>query len=398
MQKFSKVLGGILLIAGTTIGAGILALPIVTGFAGFLPSLVLLVGIWAVMLCTALFFLDVNLAIKGEPNLISMASRMLGPWGRAVSWIFYLLLLYALLAAYISGSSSILVGIIHGITGFELPNWISPFTLPLLFGGFIYLGTKGVDYVNRILIIGLVITYFMLISLVPSCSDVALLKYENWPALAMAVTVVTTSFGYHIIIPSLTTYMEHDRKLLRITVIVGSCIPLLIYVMWQFVVLGVVPLDQIQSAFKQGLAGTEPLANITKNPWIMTTAKAFSVFSIVTSFLGVSLSLSDFLTDGFSLKKSWEGRLIAISLTFLPPLFFVYAYERGFYLALQYGGVFVAVLLIFLPAIMAWHLHTSKFYRSIGGRILLLFVMLVAFGIIAINILEAKGLFGRFYQ
>ena len=49
-----------------------------------------------------------------------------------------------------------------------------------------------------------------------------------------------------------------------------------------------------------------------------------------TSFLGVTLSLSDFLTDGFKIKKSWEGRLMACLLTFIPPLIFVLTYQRGF--------------------------------------------------------------------
>lgn len=41
MNQIHRLIGGILLVAGTTIGAGMLALPIVTGFAGFWPSIAL---------------------------------------------------------------------------------------------------------------------------------------------------------------------------------------------------------------------------------------------------------------------------------------------------------------------------------------------------------------------
>lgn len=38
-EKRGSVLGGMLLIAGSCIGAGMLGLPIVTGLSGFFPSL-----------------------------------------------------------------------------------------------------------------------------------------------------------------------------------------------------------------------------------------------------------------------------------------------------------------------------------------------------------------------
>ena len=40
----SKVLGGILLIVGTSIGGGMLALPLATAEGGFIGALVLLIG------------------------------------------------------------------------------------------------------------------------------------------------------------------------------------------------------------------------------------------------------------------------------------------------------------------------------------------------------------------
>jgi tyrosine-specific transport protein len=97
-----RVLGGVLLIAGTTLGVGMLAFPTVTSYGGFVPSMVLFVLIWLLMLASSFFFLDVNLSIKGEVNMITMAEKTLGTWGKVLSWVVYLLLLYALTAAYIA--------------------------------------------------------------------------------------------------------------------------------------------------------------------------------------------------------------------------------------------------------------------------------------------------------
>ena len=96
--------------------------------------------------------------------------------------------------------------------------------------------------------------------------------------------------------------------------------------------------------------------------------------------------------DGFKIKKSWEGKLLAILLTFIPPLIFVFTYRRGFVVALEYAGAFVAILLWFLPAVMAWNLKKPKFYKSVRAKALMLFIMIAAIGIVVIDVLEQMGL------
>jgi len=92
-----KLLGSILLIVGTSIGAGMLALPIATAQLGFFGSLILLLICWFVMTAGALLLLEVNLWLPQNSNLISMAKATIGPIGQIVAWITYLLLLYYLL-------------------------------------------------------------------------------------------------------------------------------------------------------------------------------------------------------------------------------------------------------------------------------------------------------------
>lgn len=395
-MKINHYIGGIFLVAGTTIGAGMLALPVMTSFIGFGPSLCIFLLCWLVMLATAYFFLDVNLAVEGEPNLISMAQKTLGGWGKGISWIFYLLLLYSLTAAYISASAPLFSSAIKALTGYTLPSFLAPFCLPVVFGFFVYLGTLGVDMINRLLMIGLCVSYVILVGFLPEHIEGSLLKHVDWNPMLIAFPVVITSFGYHIIIPSLTTYMNHDAKHLRWTLLLGSLLPLVIYVLWQVLILGIVPIkgaNGLVEAWKMGSSATTPLIKIVESKWIITGAHFFSFFAIVTSFLGVTLSLSDFLMDGFKIKKSWEGRLLACLLTFIPPLIFVFTYQRGFFIALEYAGAFVAVLLIFLPAMMAWKLKENRFYQSFKGKLLLSFVILFAIFIVVVDILEQWGVF-----
>lgn len=396
-MKINHFIGGILLVAGTTIGVGLLALPVTTAFMGFFPSLILLVVCWLFMLVTALFFIDVNCSIPGEINLITMASRTTGTWGKIVSWIVYLLLLYSLIAAYIAASSPLFVEAFAYISnGVVMPGWVSHFCLPVIFGSFIYLGTAGVDLINRLLMIGLIVAYLLLVVFLPSHVHVTLLSHVDWSPFVIAFPVVLTAFGYHIIIPSLTNYLNHDKKHLIATIVVGSLIALAINILWQVLVLGSVPLEGangLYQAWKQGISAAGPLSVVVESPLIGIGAYFFSFFAIITSFLGVALSLADFLCDGLKIKKTWEGRLLAMLLTFIPPIVFVFSYQRGFIIALEYAGAFVAILLVFIPAAMAWTLKKPRFYRSVLGKVFLSSVMLFAVFVVVINILIQSGVF-----
>ena len=387
----NRLFGGILLVSGTSIGAGMLALPVISSFAGFVPSFFLLGICWLFLFITSLLLLDVNLSFKGEINLITMAGKTLGIWGKVVCWVTYLLLLYSLTAAYIAGSSPLFIEAFHYATGFTLPTWLGPFPLLILFGLFVYLGTGAVDWVNRLLMFGLILTYLLLVALLPSHIQPDLLKHVDKTAMWVAIPVLITSYGFHIIIPTLTTYLKHDKKRLRLALFIGSLIPFLVYTLWELLILGVVPLSGehgLISAYIDGKTAASSLSYVLENAWISTIARSFSFFAILTSFLGVSLSLSDFLTDGLHMKRFSLGREFACLLTFIPPLIFVLIYQRGFLLALEFAGIFVAILLCIVPALMAWKLPA---YKTFSRRFMLIVVILLSLGVIGLDIMEEMG-------
>ena len=88
----SRIIGVTLLVAGTTIGAGMLALPLVTGPSGYLPAVFLLITYWAFMLYTAFLLLETTLSFPSGANLVTMARDRLGITGQAITWIVYLFL------------------------------------------------------------------------------------------------------------------------------------------------------------------------------------------------------------------------------------------------------------------------------------------------------------------
>ena len=126
MTTRKKIFNASLLVAGTTIGAGMLALPIVLSASGFLPSLFVFFICYTFMLATGLLLVEALVWFKGEYNLISLASALLGKPGKWLSWILYLFLFYTLSVAYTAGGADILQVV------FKLPKWVAE----ILFVGF----------------------------------------------------------------------------------------------------------------------------------------------------------------------------------------------------------------------------------------------------------------------
>ncbi len=389
-----RVWGGILLVSGTTIGAAMLALPIVTGFAGFFPALLLLIFFWIYMTFTAFLMLEVNLWMGKQTNLITMAKKTLGTAGQVGSWIIYLFLLYTLTTAYMAGSGPIFLDLIKSLTGFEIPLWIGPFPLLIIFGYFVYQGAHFVDYANRFLMSGLALTFVLLLLFITPHISFDFLERRDWSPLVATVSIISTSFGFHIIIPTLTDYLERDICKIRKAILIGSLIPLIVYIIWEAMTLGVVPLlgeHGLAEGYVEGMDGATLISLYLGKNEISKIAAFFSLFAIVTSFLGVSLSLRDFLADGLKIRKDAQGRLTLYLLTFAPPLIFSLLDPRAFLNALEYAGAFgVVTLLGVLPVLMVWRgrysQHRPSQFTVPGGKPALCMALIISLGVIALEV------------
>ena len=211
----TKIAGGILLIVGTSIGGGMLALPIATAGSGFISSTLLLLTCWVIMTFSAFLILEVNLWLPPRTNMISMARVTLGRAGEVTAWVSYVLLMYALLCAYISGGSSVFYDLLS-VFGLHSPAWVNSILFVLVFGYVVYRGIKPVDYVNRALMMLKLGALIMLILFTLPYLDVTKLEGGDPRLLVSTVTVMLTSFGYATIIPSLRSYFDDNVKKLLI--------------------------------------------------------------------------------------------------------------------------------------------------------------------------------------
>ena len=381
-MNFLKAFGGALLVGGTAIGAGMLALPVVTANAGLLPSYVIYFICWIFSACTGLLLLEVCLWMPNDANIISMASHLLGPVGKGIAWILYLFLFYCLTIAYVAGGGSFIVALFGG----KLPHVLGLILFTAVFGACVYMGTCFVDRINVLLMIGLGVSYFLFLYFGVNKIQFSYFKRAEVLPAIMALPVIFTSFSYQGIIPSLTAYLDRRAKMIRFAIIVGTAFPFLAYILWQFLIMGIVPVEGphgLMAAEANGMTAIEPLRYIFPGSPIFLMGQFFGAFALTTSFLGVTLGLLDFLSDGLQVAKTGWKKLLLCGLVFIPPIVIAAYNPQIFLTALGYaGGVGCALLLGLLPVIMVWRGRHFKDYGVLhkqlpGGRFVL--CLLIAF-------------------
>lgn len=395
----NRTVGSILIVAGTTIGAGMLAMPLASAGVGFGVTLGLLFTLWALMCYTALLLLEVYQHVPADTGLGSLALRYLGRYGQWITGFSMLFLMYALTAAYISGAGELLASSLGDWFNVELPPAAGVLIFTVIGGGVICAGTTLVDLFNRFLFSAKIIfLVIMLALLLPHIHKINLLTLPLEQGLALsAIPVIFTSFGFHGSVPSIVSYMNGDVRKLRRIFVIGSFIPLVAYIFWQLATLGSIESPVFNALLSQhsGLNGLlQAIREVVASPHVELAVHLFADLALATSFLGVALGLFDYLADLFQRKNSAGGRLQTGAITFLPPLAFALFYPRGFVMALGYAGVALAVLALIVPSLLAMksrQQHPEAAYRVAGGTPVLWLVFGCGIAVIVVQALIAAG-------
>lgn len=395
----ARLLSAMFLVGGTCIGGGMLALPVATGISGFFPSILTMLFCWICMTATALLLLEVSLWMEEGAHVITMSSRILGRAGRLVSWFLYLFICYASIVAYTAAGGSLMTQGISLMFGITLSKEVAALAFILLFGIIVDFGALVVGRVNSILFVGMIASYLALVGMGLSEVKPSLLFHQKWETSFLAIPLLLTSFSFQTMVPSLTPYLNRNVKQLRWAIMGGTTIALVVYIIWQWLMLGIVPVHGSQGLAKALIAGepaTQFLREHVQGEWMGSIAEFFAFFAIVTSFLGIALGLFDFLSDGLKVKKKGWGKVLLGSLIIIPTFIFSVYFERIFLLALDTSGGFGdSILNGIMPVLMVWIGRYSMGYASDfrvpGGKPLLVGVLLFFVFSLSIEILVQTG-------
>jgi tyrosine-specific transport protein len=363
---FNKTVSGTLLVAGTTIGAGMLGIPLLTAKAGFFPAMGITILVWLFMLATGLLFLEATLWMHEGANVLSMSRRFLGRTGKLTAGGMFLFLYYCLMVAYYAAGAPIFMSFLEQGLGLAPEGVFGYLAYGLLFGGIVAFGLKAIDRINYLLMVALFLSYFALVGTGADLVSKERFQESQWGAMVFAAPVLFSSFGFHNVIPSLVTYFNRDVRVLRKSIFFGTLIPLFIFLIWQWLIIGAVPEQAIQDALVNGKPATAALQTLIGNPWVMKLGQFFAFFALITSMLGVAFSMVDFLGDGLKIKRTGKQRALLCLIVFLPPFVLTVLDPAIFVTALGFAGGFgEAFLNGLVPVMLVW---VGRYVRQIGGR------------------------------
>lgn len=348
------------IIVGTSIGAGMLGLPVETAKAGFLPTLCWFFITWIMTILTGFLFTEVIVSRPLGSNYISLGKSILGEKFTLVIFGLYILLFYSLIAAYTKGIGLILCKDLLVVKTVGSGS----FFFMVAFLPLIYFGTKILGKVNNFLTLVLLASFLLLIFFGNQNLSFDFLKHQNWSQSLFSLPLMISSFGFHGTLPSLVDYLERDKRKIQWAIVLGSTVTLAIYISWELFILGSIPLHgehSLTSAWENDQTAITPLSQISHHPMIWNLAHIFSLSAIITSFFGVSLGLMDFLIDALQLKKTFATKTTLLFIVYASALLLSMTELRIFYLSLNYGaGIAAVFLLIFLPAFMVFKSNSTS--------------------------------------
>ncbi|MGF1801870.1 tyrosine transporter [Vibrio gigantis] len=365
-----KLFGSSLILSGTALGAGMLAIPMVLAQFGFMISSVLMLLIFVGTTYSALLLAEACTKTKDNSGMSSVAYLTLGSKGKHfINALFYLLLV-CMLIAYILGVGDIIHKLLLDV-GVDVSASVAYTIFSLLMGVIVVSGKSYIDKLNRGLFIMMVVMLFIVIaSLFSNIRLDYLTQTSNYTAndVVQYSAVIFTSFASMVVIPSLVIYnREATQKQIRNMILLGSVIPLVCYLTWLFAIIGNLGTDAISqfhniSELISAFSG--------QSSWLKVVIALFSALALVTSFLGVSMALYDQNKDAVTNNKA-----LAYALTFILPLVLAELFASQFVSMLDYAGMVLVFLAIWGPLAMVVkvrrpdfpHLQAEGSYTAAGG-------------------------------
>jgi len=410
-----KVLSAVVLIAGTTIGGGTLALPTVANPAGFVPAVACLTLCWLFLMLEGLLLVEVTDAVSqdvsakasgaaegsssGEREIVSfeaLADYSLGRTGGQFTGLVYQLYSYAGMLAYVAALGELLSRILLNLNmaiSSEVGQVVGVFGLwaIIMIGG-----SKGMERVNEKLnyIFFALMAFILAVGLVKLAPG-ALVAHADWSKAPAAAGVVLFNVVFHDVIPLVCDYLKFDRVKIAAAIIVGSSIPLFVYVMWLAVSL---------SAAGASTVFVDPVATMMSSGGVFgTIVLIWGFLALITSLIGCGMAQAEYEAEllrkwtsplrTIATKTNTLGKFVKMAISkagiewfsyaavLLPPLAISVAFPGLFVAAADFSGAYgVAVLFGVLPPLMAWRLRSKAGSSQVplvgGGRWMLALLFL----------------------
>lgn len=355
-------LSATLLIPACAIGAGLLSFPVLTGLSGLFPSSINIVLCWLFTTVSGLMILELTYLLKEQKktdiHFFSINEYFLPKPLQWLSLFIFIFMCYASLIAYSDAIGPTISAFFD--FGIEKKN-IGLFGLTII-GCLMLLSKKMLCKINNIFTPGMLLSYLVLLAYgVYSYDNATAFAHSDLSQMTNSLPIIIAAFSYAFVIPSMVSILQSPKKVAKYSIICGTSLNCIIYLLWNASVLGSLPLHALQQAYQAGA----PVTSVFQNNTLLLIGNIFALFALFTSFISISLSIMDYWKD--HLKHNNQGMIWA--LIFIPVTSVFLLFDKLFLWIFSItGGYGDSILFGFLPAYMIYvakKKHKDFYYSNV---------------------------------
>jgi len=362
-----EVYQAIAVLVGIIVGAGVLGMPYVIAQAGFLTGLFVIILLGSAVLLINLSVGEISLRTNGNHQMTGYAEKYLGRKGKLLMTLSMFIGIYGALLAYIIGVGEALSAI------FGLNSFIFSIIFFVFVSGLIYLGIKSIAK-SDLFLVSLVIILILVISAV--CIFSGKLNFMNLTEFSLSKIfipygIILFAFVGASAIPEMREVLRRNRKEMKKAIIIGSLIPLVLYALFAFAIVGVFNKNVTEVA-TVGLG-------LEFGKIIVIFANLFAVLAMTTSFLGLGLALKESYDFDYKLNHNISWALAV----FIPLIGFLFGF-KSFIQVIGMTGVFAGGLEGILVVLMLWKAkekgerkpeYSLNYTKLIGVILIIVFIL-----------------------
>jgi tyrosine-specific transport protein len=378
MSKTKKIIYSIATLSGTTVGVGIFSLPYIALKTGLLVVLGYFLVLGSIVILVHLIYGELALATPDFKRLPGFAKFHLGKWGEKVSLICSMFGAYGAILAYLIVGGRFLESLLSPVLNIEA-NLFYTLSYFILGSVLIFFGIK---IIAKIEFWGLTLFFLVLIAIFFNIDPILGMEQFIFPQQYFNISEFFLPYGAILfslwgatLIPEVEEILGRDKKLLKKIIPISILIPIIIYVFFIYLILGITGSLTTESALT-GLR--DYLGN-----GIVNLALLLGILTTFTSFITLGLNLKSVFWYDLKIGKNW-----AWALTCFPPLIVFMLGLKSFITVVSLaGGVMlgfegIIILLMYRAFLKKTKGTESNKIRFLTLPLILIFIIGLIFEII----------------
>lgn len=362
MQK--KLLQAASILIGTTIGAGILALPYTIQKAGFLTGLLTIIIVGLIVFAINTMIGKVTIYTKGLHELTGYAEIYLGKQGKALMALSMIFGIYGALIAYLIGEGDTLSAIFGG------PPFIYSLIFFLVASYIVFKGIKSVALSESYMVPIVVAVIILMFIFSYQSIDTQNLQNFSLKNIFLPYGAILFAFLGTAAIPELREKVGNNKKILTRAIFIGFLIPVIVYVIFTISTIGVLGKNTTQIA-------TIGLGEVLGYKMVLL-GNLFAIFAMATSFIALALAIKEMYEYDYKLNPN-----ISFILAVLVPFFIFISGVKDFISVISLTGALAGGLDgILIALIYTRARQKTKKIRELDYILSTILIMAFLFGII----------------